>query len=202
VFKFITLILFISGPALAYKNGAFYFGVGYYSQNILGKTTTSSTSAASPLGAPAFPLNFKYDWSLSSDWYLSPQFSYTLMPRASAENSAKTTMMHLVFPFGNNFGGSMGGEAWDWFVGPGLIRYSIQGSGGTTVLSNGTGTATFALPGGNSTVQNITFNAGTSYNIEKSRLGFDLIIEGLASSGKRSESLMLSYAYAFSSGGF
>jgi hypothetical protein len=145
-------------------------------------------------------LNLKYDWSFTTDWFVSPQLGFTLNPRESAGGSTKTTLWHVAFPVGMNFGFSLGSQ-WDWFAGPGIIQYTTKGSGGTAVMSNGTGTATFALPGETSTVQMVTLDAGGSYSLGASRFGLDLIFEGLASN-KRSESFMLSYGYRFGGGLF
>lgn len=193
-----VLFIVLCPKAQAFKNKSFAVGLGYYSQNVLGKTTTSPNSAPGFLGAPLYPLNLHYDFNLQSDWYLSPQLSYTLIPRSSAGDSAKITLTHFLFATGMNFGFS-GRSHWDWFVAPGMIQYTIKGTGGTTVLSNGTGTATFALPGDSSTVRNVTMTTGGSFNFEDSRFGFDMIFEGLLSS-KRTESFMLSYAYRFGGG--
>lgn len=198
--KILILSLIFCSPALAYKNHASYLGIGYYSQNALNKTTTSSTSSPSILGAASYPVNFKYDWALGADWFFSPQLSYTLFPRTSAGGSAKVTILHLLLPFGMNIGG--GSSGWDWFVGPGLIRYAISGSGGATTLNNGTSTATFAVPGDSVVMQNFTINTGGSFSSGSSRYGLDLIFEALLSSGKRTENFMLSYAYRFGGGGF
>lgn len=196
----ILACLSLCAPALAFKNRAFYGGVGYFSQNSLNRVANKPTGDAGLLGTNAYPLNVKYDWAMSSDWYLATRFSFTPIARESAEGSAKTTMMHLYFPIGQNFF-DRGSSGWEWFVGPGIIRYAIQGKGGTTVLSNGTGTATFGLPGKSATVQNITLNTGIGMSYDFSRFGLDVIIEG-AMSGKRSENLMFTYDYRFGGGGF
>lgn len=195
--KAFLLAFLVSAPAGAFKDQSFLAGIGYLSENALGKTTTSPNSAPGFFGAPSFPFTFKYDWSLYSPWYTSPQMTFTLFPRSSAGGSAKVTTLHFVFPFGTNFGTQ---AEWDWFVGPGFMRRTVEGKGGTTTLSNGTGTATFALPGESSSSQLITFNTGASYNVNDHRWGADLIIEGLFSGGKRSMSFMVSYGYRFEGG--
>ncbi len=148
------------------------------------------------LGETFYPINFQYDYEFLNDWYLGPRLDYTLMPRKSAGDTAKVTFYHLVFPFGRNISGSSN-QVWDWYAGPGLLQYSIQGSGGTTQMNNGTGTATFAVPGDTTTVRKVTMNLGTSLSMQKSRVGFDISFENFFSSSKRTQSLMLSYAYQF-----
>jgi hypothetical protein len=196
--KLFFIGLFMSSPVFAFKDGTPYVGVAYYSQNILGKTTTSENSSPNFLGAASYPLNFKYDWGFSYDWFLSPQLTHTPVPRGSADNSAKVTTMLLAFPIGKNFGFSSD-KVWDWFVGPGFLRYTIQGAGGTESMSNGTGTAVFARPGRSSTVQNVVMVAGSSFNLRRSRFGLDLIVEGLAGA-KRSESMMIRFDFNLSGG--
>lgn len=200
VMKFAVLLMWVSlcAPALAFKHNAFYGGVGYFSQNSLNRVANRPTGDSGLLGTNAYPLNVKYDWAMSFDWYLATRFSFTPIARESAEGSAKTTMMHLYFPVGQNFGGG-GDTHWEWSVGPGLIRYAIQGAGGTQTLSNGTGTATFGLPGKSRTFQNITLNTGFAFNLANSRYGLDAIIEG-AMSDKRSVDLMFTYDYRFGGG--
>jgi len=191
-------VLVIGAPALAFKNQAFYAGIGYFAQNSFNKVATKPTGDAGFFGPHSYPLNVKYDFSIGSDWYMATRFSYTPLPRSSAGDSAKTTMMHLYFPVGRNFA-SVSNSSWEWFVGPGLIRYSIQGAGGTTVLSNGTGTATFGLPSKSATIQNVTLNTGVGWNVDLLRVGMDLIFEGALSS-KRSANILFSLDYRFSGG--
>jgi hypothetical protein len=195
--RFIFVALVFAGlPALAFKKDAVTLGLGYYSQNALGKTTSSTDSSPGILGAASFPLYLKYDWWVMTDWYVSPQFTYTPIARSSAGGSAKTTMMMLSLPVGANFGFTADTH-WDWSVGPALVQYTVKGAGGTTVLDNGTTTATFAVPGETKTMRNITLNAGSSFNfLYAHRVAVDMILEGLFSN-KRSESIMISYGYQF-----
>jgi hypothetical protein len=191
-----SIALLFSNSSWAFKNNASYVGLGIYSQNILSRVSSKDDGTGSFAGSNSYPLLLKHDWGVFGDWFFSPQITYTLMPRSSAEDSAKTTIMHVMFPYGKN-AGSGGGQGWDWFVGPGIIRYEIKGAGGTTVMSNGTGTATFALPGRSAVIQNITLNTGVGYGFGGSKVSADLIIENMGSTGKRAESLMMSYAYNF-----
>ncbi|WP_413288985.1 hypothetical protein [Bdellovibrio sp. HCB337] len=195
-FLVMAFALAFSVPVFAFKNGAFYGGVGYFSQNSLNKTTSDVTGKASLFGTASYPLSMKYDFDLMSDWYGAARLHFTPVPRASAGDSAKTTMMHLSFPVGKNFASN-----WEWFVGPGVIRYETKGKGGIVTLNNGGSTADFALPGRTSTAQNVTLNTGVASNFGSSRIGFDLVTEG-AFSEKRSMSLMFSYDYRFNGGGF
>ncbi len=191
--------LIIGHNALAFKHKNFSIGFGYYAQNSLGLVSNSETGKSGLLGPSFTPLNFRYDSNFSSDWFLSPQLSYTLIPRNLEGNTGKISFLHFALQFGKNLQSS-GSQTWDVYAGPGLIRYDIKGTSGTTVMNNGTSTATFAMPGGTSTVQKLTANLGASVTFSKSLFAFDVIVENAFSNKKRTESLMLSYAFIFGDG--
>lgn len=190
------LALLYASRSIAASDGALYAGVGYFSENNFGKETTSSTAAKSTIGTGSLPFVFRYDWKGFYGYIVSPTFSYTLLTRSSAGSSAKVTTWHLSFPIGDNFKGT----DWDWSVGPGVINRSIAGKGGTVVLSNGTGSSTFALPGRTVYSQDYTLTAEAGYNFSSMRLGFSLIAEGFYSS-KQDLNLMVSWIYNFSDSG-
>lgn len=194
-----SLVIMLASSSYAFKNKSISVGIGYLSENFMNKTATKSDGSAGFLGETNYNLNLKYDYSLSSDWFLAPQLSYTPMPRSSPGNTAKVSLLHLVFQIGQNYSSS-GSSGWDWYFGPGILQRQIKGTGGTVQMNNGTGTATFAIPGRSSTVQKVTSNFGSSYNFENSRIGIDLVFESFFSNTKRTQSLMLSYAYQFSGG--
>lgn len=197
--KIISFVLILlSQNSFAFENNKFAFGAAYYSQNIFNTVSTADSGNTGLLGETSYPLNFRYETSLKSlgNWYLAPQLSYLVLPRKTLDDTAKQTFAHLVFSFGKDFS-RQGKTSWDWSIGPGIMRYETKGNGGTTVLSNGTGTSTFALPGRTVTIQKITTVAGISFSTGPSRIGADLIIENLISSTKRAQSLMFSYAYRF-----
>lgn len=201
--KIIYLIIIFGfmqiNPSLAFKNKNFSVGVGYYAQNSFGLTAKDEAGKAGFLGPSFTPLNLRYDSNFSSEWFLSPQLSYTIVPRNLEGSTGKVSFMHFILQFGKNIKDS-GSQTWDIYAGPGLIRYDIKGAGGTTVMNNGTSTATFAVPGGSSSVQKLTTNLGTSLSFGKSLFSFDIIVENAFSSKKRTENLMLSYAYVFGDG--
>lgn len=191
-YLFIALITPFS--AEAFKDKALSIGAGYYSQNILNKTAQNAAGETTFLGETSLPLNLKYDFAILTGWFVAPQFSYTLFPRKSEGDSAKITLAHLAFLFGKNFQD----PSWDWYFGPGILQQTYDGSGGTVQLLNGSTPTTFYLPNRKTTSRKITVNFGSSYSFFSTRLGFDLIFENAFSSTKRSQSLMLSYAYTFS----
>lgn len=162
-------ILLAAAPSLSFVEGASYVGLGYYSQNVLGQISQSADGSKGTLGETSYPLYFKYDYALTSEWFLAPQLSYTLVPRSSAGDTAKVTIAHLVFQVGQNFMND-GSSRFDWYVGPGYLRYDIKGAGGTTTMNNGTSTAVFAVPGDTNSVQKVTLDLGASYSLSCSGL--------------------------------
>ncbi len=197
---FVFLIqLAVVPPALAFKDNSITLGVGYYSQNSLNRISNNDSGSTGILGKLFTPLNLRYNYGFSSDWFVSGGLSYTLVPRAMPDSNGQVSFMHLTSLFGKNMYGS-GNSVWDVYAGPGIMKYTIKGSGGIVTMSNGTGTANFAVPGGTSTVQKLTTNLGTSYSVDKSVFNFEMIIENLMSAKKRTQSLMFGYAYRFGSG--
>lgn len=170
-------------------------GVGYYSQNIMSKTAQAETGKTGFLGEANYPFLFKYDSSIFSDWFLTSQFAYTLLPRSTPGDRAKVTLMHLMFQFGQNFDASN----WSWNVGPGYLQQTIKGSGGSVELNNGSATAQFAIPGRDSQITQITVNVGTTWTLNPHQVALDLITENFFSNTKRAHSLMLSYTYIIGS---
>ncbi|PIS10767.1 MAG: hypothetical protein COT73_07580 [Bdellovibrio sp. CG10_big_fil_rev_8_21_14_0_10_47_8] len=198
----IIFLLILPSGAQAFKDGSFSAGMGYYSQNVMNKTSQAEDGSSKFLGEANYPLNLKYDFLISSNWFLAPQLSYTLFfQRKTPGDTAKVNLMHLAFLFGKNFGSDLV-PSFDWYIGPGLIQYEIQGAGGTTVMNNGTSTSTFAVPGRKSTIKKITTVLGTSWSSQHVRVGLDLIFENAFSSTKRTQSLMLSCSYVFGGGFF
>jgi hypothetical protein len=188
-----TLILNLVAEAHAAKS--FYAGIGYQSQNVLGKITQSESGAKSVLGTAIYPVVFKYDLLVAKDLFFSPKLTYTLLSRSAIGGSGKVTEWHLMLPLGMNIKDG----PWDWSAGPGVYNSKIAGSGGVVTLSNGNGTSQFALPGGTTETQLISVNAGTYYRAGKSSFGFDLMTTGTFSD-KRTINLMVSYLYQFSGG--
>jgi hypothetical protein len=180
-----------SVECLAFSQNSLHFGLAFFSENSIKKITQTKTGVGSTLGTTTYPVLLKYDFKLGNTFFFAPTLTYTPMQRSDAANSAKVTAWQLILPLGTNLASSK----FDWYIGPGTLNRTIKGSGGTTVLNNGAGTATFSLPGRSVTSQVYTVNAGTSVSFGNSRLGLDAFVEG-AMSDKRTYDLMLSYAYA------
>ena len=190
------LFCFCSSPAVAFRDRAIFVGLGYCSQNALNKVANKDSGAKGFLGSPFYALTFQYHYQFGFQWFLAPRFDTTFVSRSAAGDSAKVSFAHVVFPFGQNFS-SYSDSVWDWYLGPGLIQYSLAGAGGTTQMNNGTSTAIFAEPGASATVQKVTLNLGTSFTSGPSRFALDLFFENAFSSSKRTQSLMIAYAYQF-----
>lgn len=190
----LLFVLFSAISAHAFSDKAFSVGIGYYSDNVLSKITQKETGAASLTGTPEYPLILKYDRSINQNYLMAAKLSWSLLGRKGVGDTVKSETLHLYFPIGKNISKT----SWDWSIGPGILRQTLKGAGGITQMSNGTGTATFAVPGRSVTTQVITVNFGTSYTAGRSNFGIELVTEGSMSSTKRTFNLMLSYAYNFS----
>jgi hypothetical protein len=187
----LTFSLLIPRIGMAYNEGLYYGGLGYYTQNANLRTTTNDSGKASTLGTTSLPIVFKYDMQLGYNWFFSPElFTTFLYPRWTGDGAERVTLTHLMLPVG----AAISSSNWDWSAGIGILNTEIKGSGGTKVMSNGTGTATFAVPSRASTIRTMTLIGGLAYNFN-GRWGLDLVIEGALSNGKRAQSLMLSYLF-------
>ncbi len=195
ILLFSSTFFLIHSEASAYNDKSVYLGVGYFSENSLGKQTQSNTGASTQQGTITYPLLVKYDYRIGFESFFSPALTYTLFNRKDAADSAEVGVLHLMFPFGQNFGSSQ----WDWSAGLGLLSRTIKGAGGLTQLNNGGSTSTFALPGRSVTQRTFTLNGGISYNPGASRFALDLMTEGILTT-KRTYHLMFSYAYGFGGG--
>lgn len=192
---FLPLVFFQVSLAHAFKDQTAYVGLGYFSENVMGRITQSPTAAASTMGSTTYPLILKYDYQLAGGGFVSPMLTYTPLAREQAGGSAKISLLQFIIPYG----GKIYESNWDWFIGGGLVGRTVKGSGGTVQLSNGTGTATFARPGRTVESRNFLLNFGTAYNYELHRFAFDVNVESPLAV-ERTYNLMFSYAYGFSSG--
>lgn len=166
-----------------------FVGLGYFSQNSLYRNTTKDTGKTELLGTAMYPLIFGYKTTVFDDWIVTPQLQWTVMPRDT--DTAKMSFLFLDLPVGGSFW-----DSFEWFVGPGLFWYSIAGKGGTKVMSNGTGTATFGVGDRTSTTKTVTMDLGVAFNLGANRFSFGSVSEGfLSTSGKRSYNLYLNWTY-------
>lgn len=187
----------LASRSFAFVDNSFNVGISYFSQGVPNKISTQDSGKSSFLGTTYLPFKLQYDWLVFDGWFFAPQLSYSFISRSLSGDTGKATMTSLVLPFGKNL---ESGSSWDWYVGPGLIQYEYKGAGGTKVMNNGTSTASFAIPGRDSTVKKITMNLGGSYIWGPSRLAMGLVFENFFSDKKRTQDLVLSYTYQL--GGF
>lgn len=174
----------------SFTTNTYSVGLGYYSMNANGKTTSSATGSANAMGTTFFPFFFGYFYEVSASFFVVPQIQYSLMPR-SGEDGVKSSIMKLDLPLGGNIGQ---GPDFDWQFGPSIEMYTVKGPGGTKVLNNGSSTSTFARPGRSVTARTLSFKSGLGYTIQSWRTSFD-IYWAAALSEKRSISYLLSVGY-------
>lgn len=189
----ISVVTFSLSTASAFTDGSFQLGGGLYQQNALEKITKSDDASASLTGAYSYPLYVKYDWSVTSEWFLSPQLLYTPIGRDSAGRATTTTLLQIALPVGFDL------YRWtsttiDWQFGFGINQYTMTGNGGTDTLLNGSTPTVFQRPSRTVASTTAIFILGSSLNFGSSRLTFDFVFEGLLSP-KRTPSVMLGYLY-------
>lgn len=189
-----TLICAFSGFALTHNSLS--LGVGYYSENVFSEIATKDSGDGGFLGSTQYPLLLSYTYEIynggSRPWYFAPQLSYTVLGREEKGDAAKVTNLHLSLPVGKNIGTSR----FDWTAGVGILRRTVDGTGGIVQVNNGNGVSPFANPGRKSTSQVLTLNGSISYNLDQHSVGFELQTQGFLSD-RRTWNVMLSYMYEF-----
>ncbi len=191
MFRILSIVLaLVSTRALAIENDKWYVGASYYSQNSLSKTTKSADGSKSFLGQTYYPIGVGYAVTTGAESAFVPTFEYTLLPRTSKDGGTKATLMMLTLPYTEKFA-----ESWDWSVGITTIYYNLKGKGGTKQLNNGTGTATFALPGRSVSTINFATHLAVGYNYEDFRFQFGTNILAILSKERRSFDLFLMLQY-------
>lgn len=188
----LAMLFILSNNAQAFQAKHWWAGVGFYSENALNKVAEKNDGSKGFLGATNLPLTFRYDWAVTQSWFLAPQLNYTPIPRDSEGKTAKVTLLHLAFPMGRNHG------PLEWSIGPGILRETIKGEGGTVTLNNGTSTSTFAQPGREVTIQKVSLDLGAGYTSGRFKYAVDLFFLSPLSSSERTQNLMLSLTYDLS----
>ena len=128
--------------------------------------------------------NFAPDWDFSPALLYMPDF---LLPYNAPNDLSKSTYMILELPA-------------TWTPMPAfslegglvLLRYQIEGAGGTVNLNNGNGTNSFAVPGTNSVATTFALMIGPSLIYDDFRFTLDLLAESPLGSTKRTLSLLFS----------
>lgn len=191
MFRILSIIFVLASPrALAIESDKWYVGASVYTQNSLNKTTKSADGKSSMLGQMYYPLGVSYAVATGSESAFVPTFEYTLLPRTSKDGGVKATLIMLTLPYTEKFA-----ETWDWSVGITTIYYNLKGKGGTKQLNNGTGTATFALPGRSVSTINFATHLAVGYNYEDFRFQFGTNILATLSNDRRSFDIFLMLQY-------
>ncbi len=184
--RFFALLLVVMIPVRGFGSppSTLYVGTGVFLQNML-TTTTTPESSANVIGQMNLPqVSLMADFRGSSGFGMAP--SVALTPVAiTGGNGVKKSMLLASIPFAWRVGQSA-----SFKLGPGLLQYSVSGDGGTTELSNGTGTSTFYLPGSTKSSKVFVLNVGMGFDLFRSfRFDLDAVVPGALSS-KRSLNLM------------
>lgn len=182
IFCFLSVFILTMDASAGYKFGSSYHvGVGVINHNS-GKTATDANSTSKPFLAETYSqLSLLSIHPISFDWSFSPKFFYGIPGIKSPEGNQTS----------NVFGLSLRGlyqmnDQFDFHFGVGLMYYRIIGSGGDVVLSNGSGTTTFATPNATKTSNLIAWDIGTSYALSTWRFEFSILITNLFNTSKLS----------------
>jgi len=190
----ITLLLSLwwTSPAHAIQNDRWYMSLSMYSQNSFNKTTKSPDGSTSALGQTYYPLGVSYALTAGQLSSFNPSLEYTLIPRTSRDGGTKASLLIITLPYTETFW-----QNWDWSVGLSIIQYTLKGKGGTKQLNNGTGTATFGIPGRKVSTLNFATMLGVGYNLESFRFQLGTNILAMMSSDRRSMDLFFMLQYKF-----
>lgn len=193
-FIFVT---FYSKSSFALVDQNWSLGLSYFSQNFFGETAQKEDGSSGFLGATNYAIDVGYEANLVKTWYWSGRLLYTPLPRSAEGNTADISLTHLKFLGGQNFEGAGRGNTWDYFFGFGIIKQDYKGKGGLVQMNNGSGTATFAIPGNSSSSLNGTQSLGVGYSSGDFRIATEVVFENLLNENKRTQSLVLSFLYSF-----
>ncbi len=169
-------------------------GLSYFSENYNNISINQDGDTANK-GVVSFPLVYRYSMNFLGQ-FLIPQFSYTFIPRKTAGDGAEVTTMQLGFLLGQNFASSF-----DWHIGPNYISRKYDGKGGSTVLNNGGGSATFGVPGKTVTTKALSLIVGLGWQMTTAQnLTFDVVLESALNNDALTQSIVLTYFYTFGGG--
>lgn len=193
IFFALFFALFVSPPTMAVQAKSFDVGIAALSHG-LNKVAKDSTGKTSILGTTYWNFHFQTHLLLTSDFLFSPAVVWMpdfLYPAKAPGSEIKTSFLILKLPLTYNINNAV-----DVNGGLALLSYQIKGPGGTTTLSNGNSTSSFALPGETQTPRTVGLLLGAGYNAEPFRVSLETITEGLLSSKKRTFSLMFTFSYS------
>ena len=185
-----TVIFFDSYKASAEDNrGVFFLEVGVIGQN-MGRLSNAPTGEPSLLSALYTDFALSAQLAMNSTWSISPFVGYTPLRYKSADEGEKSTLMPIALRL------EMSSSSAFIHMGPGILIYSVSGTGGTTTLNNGTGNAVFGLPSDSQSSKLFMLDVGGGISAGRFRLGIDAFVTGLLSSQRRAVNCMLNLGYA------
>lgn len=169
------ILLSITTPSHAKR---FYLGAGATFLN-MGKTTSSDDASTSLTGQLFIPLTLSMHLNINPTMNLVPYASYTPLAVTSADSISKRMLS-----VGFNLSFKNSGK-YQYKTGLGLLQYMISGDGSAVTRSNGTGTATFYLPGTTSSSKSIFIDLGVAYQFHESlKLDIDAMVLSALSSAR------------------
>jgi len=185
----VLVTLLVVQPAEAHFGAekTIYLGLGMISQDV-GRETSSDTGTAGLFTANYTDVQLIGDFSFLGAWHLSPMIAYTPLGNKSADTNEKSYLLPIAVRLKSSFG------LFDVFAGPGLLIYSISGSGGTATLNNGTSTAVFGLPSTSASSKLLMLDVGVDRDIFNFKLAAEAMVTGLLST-RRAFNLMVSLSY-------
>lgn len=138
-----------------------------------GVASSSASSGTKPFLYQTYTmLSLTSFHSLKGLWQISPIFDLTLIGRKTPEGKAKTAVTVL----GARFIRPAFFSGFNFHLGPGLIFYRIDGSGGTVDLNNGSGVSTFGAPNETRASNSIYYDFGVGYQISKYRFELSILV--------------------------
>ena len=184
---FSLLIFFLATPSHAKR---FYLGAGATFLN-MGKTTSSDDASSSLTGQLFLPLTLSMHLNLNPTMNLVPYASYTPLAVTAADSVSKRMLS-----VGFNLSFKNSGK-YQYKTGLGLLQYMISGDGSAVSRSNGTGTATFYLPGTTSSSRSIFIDLGIAYQFHESlKLDIDgMVLSALSTSRSFSTTVSVSKGF-------
>lgn len=166
----------------------FFAGFGLYIP-FSGRLATSDSGSS--VIAPLLPeLSLLGEFNTGWGFGISPMISYTVLGHQSVDGGEKSRYLPISVRIDENF------DPFDLRVGPGILFYSINGSGGTSVQSNGGSTTTFAFPSSSVTARLFFIDFGVGFNWGVLRFDLDGLASGIFSD-KRALSLTTNLSYGF-----
>lgn len=146
-----------------------------------GYLTNKSTGATSLTTALYSELALTGRFNLNPQWGISPLINYTPFGHKSPDGGEKTTLLAIGARLYRNLG------QFDFKLGPGMLFYTVSGSGGSVSLNNGAGTTSFGIPSTSSTARMLYIDAGFGIDFSFCRLDIDALITGTFSARRATD---------------